>query len=73
MIHYPVLWTHFSQPNRAATPTRAARSSALRLFPFPGAVIVRKVDRICEANGRAGCRAEGKRAKSSFDDMAEVL
>jgi hypothetical protein len=54
---------------RAATPTRAARSSGFRSLPLPGAVRLRRVDRICEEIGSAGCVAEGKRASSSFVDM----
>jgi hypothetical protein len=62
--------THFSHPNTAATPTKAARSSGLISFPFPGAVNVRRVDKILEAIGIAGCVADGKRGMSSEADIA---
>ena len=62
--------TYFSQPSRALMPTRAARSSGLRSFPLPDAVRCRRVERICEAMGRAGCVAEGKSGISSAVDMA---
>ena len=64
--------THFSQPSTAATPTNAALSSGLISFPFPGAVNVRKVDKIREAIGIAGCVADGKRGISSEVDMLLV-
>ena len=60
---------YFSQPNSAATPTSAVRSSDRRSLPLPGAVRVRSVARYCVAYGKAGCRAEGKSGTSSEDDM----
>jgi hypothetical protein len=62
--------THFSHPSKAAMPTKAARSSERRSFPFPGAVRLRSVDRIAAAMGMAGWVAEGKRGRSSAVDMA---
>jgi hypothetical protein len=65
-------YTHFSHPSTAATPTKAARSSGLISFPFPGAVKVRRVDKILEAIGIAGCVADGKRGISSELDISLI-
>ena len=65
--------THLSHPNNAATPTKAARSSDRISLPFPGAVKLRNVERICEAIGIAGCRAEGNNGVSSAADIVAAI
>jgi hypothetical protein len=59
--------TDLSHPIRAATPTRAARSSGLKSLPLPGPVRFRNVDRIWVEMGNAGCVAEGNSGRSSFE------
>lgn len=58
--------TYRSQPRRAATPTKAVRSSARRSLPFPGTVNALSVDRICVATGIPGCVADGKNGVTSW-------
>jgi hypothetical protein len=53
-FNYRGAQAHFSHPKTAATPTKAALSSGLISFPFPGAVNVRNVDNIRAAVGIAG-------------------
>lgn len=62
--------THLSHPKTALTPTSAALSSGFISFPFPGAVNVRRVERIRDAIGIAGWVADGNRGISSLVDMA---
>jgi len=65
--------TYFSHPSTAATPTKAALSSGLISFPFPGAVNVLRVESIRDAIGIAGCVADGNRGMSSELDMVIVI